>query len=56
MSSNLLKKKIDPSRKKFGFIGIGNMGSGIVKNLLNSGHQVMIWNRSTEKVMFIFIS
>jgi 6-phosphogluconate dehydrogenase len=26
------------------------MGSGIVKNLLNSGHNVTVWNRTTEKV------
>jgi hypothetical protein len=26
------------------------MGSGIVKNLLNSGHSVIVWNRSPDKV------
>ena len=26
------------------------MGSGIVKNLLNSGHTVTVWNRTVEKV------
>ena len=30
--------------------GVGIMGSGMVKNLLNSGHQVTVWNRTTEKV------
>jgi len=25
------------------------MGSGMVKNLLNSGHKVIVWNRTTEK-------
>lgn len=25
------------------------MGSGIVKNLLNSGHKVIIWNRDPSK-------
>ena len=30
------------------FLGI--MGSGMVKNLLNSGHNVTVWNRTTEKV------
>ena len=24
--------------------------SGIVKNLLNSGHTVIVWNRTTDKV------
>jgi len=49
-----LKKKVDPSSLKFGFIGLGNMGSGIVKNLLNSGHDVIVWNRSPDKVRIIF--
>ena len=31
------------------------MGSGIVKNLLNSGHNVTVWNRTTEKVGAVFI-
>lgn len=35
---------------KFGFLGLGIMGSGIVKNLLNSGHKVIIWNRTAAKV------
>ncbi|VVC42540.1 3-hydroxyisobutyrate dehydrogenase-related,3-hydroxyisobutyrate dehydrogenase, NAD-binding domain,6- [Cinara cedri] len=33
----------------FGFIGLGNMGSRIVKNLMSSGHSVVLWNRSKEK-------
>ena len=31
------------------FIGLGIMGSGMVSNLLKSGHQVKIWNRSENK-------
>ena len=31
------------------FIGLGIMGSGMVSNLLKSGHQVKIWNRSEIK-------
>lgn len=49
VSRSLLNKNIDPSKKIFGFIGLGNIGSGIVKNLLNSGHKVMIWNRTEDK-------
>ncbi|XP_015366934.1 PREDICTED: putative oxidoreductase GLYR1 homolog [Diuraphis noxia] len=49
VSKTLLKKKVKPSSLKFGFIGLGNMGSGIVKNLLNSGHDVIVWNRSPDK-------
>ena len=33
------------------FLGI--MGSGMVKNLLNSGHNVTVWNRTTEKVRYM---
>ncbi|XP_016657812.1 putative oxidoreductase GLYR1 homolog isoform X1 [Acyrthosiphon pisum] len=49
ISKALLAKNITPSPLKFGFLGLGNMGSGIVKNLLNSGHHVIIWNRSPDK-------
>ena len=34
-----------------GIIFMGIMGSGIVKNLLNSGHTVTVWNRTVEKVI-----
>jgi len=48
-SKVLSEKDIQPSSLKFGFLGLGIMGSGIVKNLLNSGHSVTIWNRTLEK-------
>ena len=48
-SKVLADKDIQPSSLKFGFLGLGIMGSGIVKNLLNSGHSVTIWNRTLEK-------
>lgn len=49
-SSQALKDKaIEPSTLNFGFLGLGIMGSGIVKNLLNSGHKVTVWNRTAEK-------
>ncbi|KAL3267154.1 hypothetical protein HHI36_011293 [Cryptolaemus montrouzieri] len=38
-----------PSTLAFGFMGLGVMGSGIVKNLINSGHRVNLWNRTMEK-------
>lgn len=50
VSQYLKDKKITPSNLKFGFLGLGIMGRGIVKNLLNSGHKVIVWNRSPEKV------
>jgi len=49
-SQTLREKDIQPSKLNFGFLGLGIMGSGMVKNLLNSGHQVTVWNRTTEKV------
>jgi len=33
---------------KIGFIGLGNMGLNIVKNLLDHGHEIVAWNRSPE--------
>lgn len=48
-SKILTEKDIQPSKLNFGFLGLGIMGSGIVKNLLNSGHSVTVWNRTAEK-------
>jgi glutamyl-tRNA reductase len=50
VSQTLKNKQIKPSELRFGFLGLGNMGSGIVKNLINSGHRVVVWNRTTDKV------
>lgn len=49
VSETLKEKNISPSKLKFGFLGLGNMGCGILKNLLNSGHSVTIWNRTPDK-------
>lgn len=35
--------------QKFGFIGLGIMGSAMAKNLLRGGFPVTIWNRSADK-------
>ncbi|GFX39529.1 putative oxidoreductase GLYR1 homolog [Trichonephila clavipes] len=43
------KKNIKATSKKIGFIGLGTMGQRIVKNLLESGHNVSIWNRTLDK-------
>ena len=48
-SKKLMDKIIEPSKLNFGFLGLGIMGGGIVKNLLNSGHSVTVWNRTAEK-------
>lgn len=34
---------------KIGFIGLGNMGSGIAANLIRARHDVSAWNRSAPK-------
>lgn len=34
---------------KIGFIGLGQMGSGMAANLLKAGHELTVWNRSPEK-------
>lgn len=34
---------------KIGFIGLGQMGSAIAANLLQAGHDVTVWNRSSDK-------
>lgn len=49
ISETLKAKNINPSPLRFGFLGLGIMGSGIVKNLLDSGHKVCVWNRTLEK-------
>ncbi|KAK9870041.1 hypothetical protein WA026_006136 [Henosepilachna vigintioctopunctata] len=33
----------------FGFIGLGVMGTGIVKNLIAAGHRINLWNRTSDK-------
>jgi 3-hydroxyisobutyrate dehydrogenase-like beta-hydroxyacid dehydrogenase len=34
---------------KVGFIGLGNMGSGMAANLLKGGHEVVVYNRTASK-------
>jgi 3-hydroxyisobutyrate dehydrogenase-like beta-hydroxyacid dehydrogenase len=34
---------------KIGFVGLGNMGSAIARNLLKAGHDLTVWNRSPDK-------
>ncbi|CAH1996135.1 unnamed protein product [Acanthoscelides obtectus] len=48
---NTKKKEIKPSPKVFGFIGLGNIGAGVVKNLINSGHKVNLFNRTPKKII-----
>ncbi|WP_448575817.1 NAD(P)-dependent oxidoreductase [Thermomicrobium sp.] len=32
-----------------GFVGLGNMGRGMVESLLRAGHRVVVWNRTSER-------
>lgn len=34
---------------KIAFIGLGNMGSHMARNLLRAGHEVTVWNRTLSK-------
>jgi 6-phosphogluconate dehydrogenase len=36
---------------RIGFIGLGKMGSRIVKKLLAGGHEVVVWNRSEDSIL-----
>jgi 3-hydroxyisobutyrate dehydrogenase len=37
--------------KKIGFIGLGNMGNPMVKNLVKAGFEVTVYNRTKEKAL-----
>ena len=50
MVEPILSKSIIPTPLKIGFLGLGIMGSGMVSNLLRSGHEVTVWNRTPSKV------
>ena len=34
---------------KVGFVGLGVMGGGIARRLLDAGHELSGWNRTVEK-------
>src|SRR5262252_4803934 len=33
---------------KIGFIGLGSMGSGMARNLINAGHDLTVYNRTRK--------
>lgn len=39
----------DSSSTIFGFIGLGIMGSNILNNILESGHECVVWNRTSSR-------
>jgi 3-hydroxyisobutyrate dehydrogenase-like beta-hydroxyacid dehydrogenase len=34
---------------ELGYVGLGVMGSSVVRRLLDAGHAVTVWNRTREK-------
>ncbi|XP_075150276.1 nucleosome-destabilizing factor isoform X1 [Haematobia irritans] len=48
-SQTLADRDIVPSDLTFGFLGLGIMGSTIVKGLICTGHKVVVWNRTMSK-------
>ena len=34
---------------KIGFIGLGNMGSAMARNLINAGHDLIVYNRTKSR-------
>ena len=50
-SESIWSKRVVATSLKIGFLGLGTMGSAIVSNLLKSGHDVTVWNRTVAKVM-----
>ncbi|KAH8273826.1 hypothetical protein KR044_001385 [Drosophila immigrans] len=48
-SNTLADRDIVPSDQTFGFLGLGMMGSTIVKDLIYTGHKVVVWNRTIDK-------
>ena len=47
----MLAINIDTMKSKIGWIGLGNMGVPMVKRLSNAGHEVVVFNRTTEKAL-----
>lgn len=47
------KPSIIPTPMRIGFLGLGIMGQGMVMNLLRSGHEVTVWNRTALKVSLV---
>lgn len=43
-----LKQEVPMLKKKIGFIGVGQMGSLIVKHLLSAGHDLLLCSRSVK--------
>jgi NAD binding domain of 6-phosphogluconate dehydrogenase len=51
-TGDVYSKQLNASPLKIGFLGLGTIGSAIVGNLLKTGHEVTVWNRTMSKVLF----
>ncbi|XP_033743538.1 putative oxidoreductase GLYR1 [Pecten maximus] len=49
LKSRAAAKTVIPTPSRIGFLGLGIMGQGMVMNLLRSGHEVTVWNRTALK-------
>ncbi|XP_076467824.1 cytokine-like nuclear factor N-PAC [Babylonia areolata] len=47
--NKLQSRAVIPTPLRIGFLGLGIMGQGMVMNLLRSGHEVTVWNRTASK-------
>ncbi|XP_029648675.1 putative oxidoreductase GLYR1 isoform X1 [Octopus sinensis] len=48
-SISSVNTNVYPTKLKIGFLGLGIMGQGMVMNLIRSGHEVTVWNRTSTK-------
>ena len=49
-NAQVMDRTVIPTPLRIGFLGLGIMGQGMVMNLLRSGHEVTVWNRTATKV------
>lgn len=50
ISDALKTKAIEPYPKTIGFLGLSQLGQGIIKNLHQTGHNLLIWNNTPEEI------
>jgi phosphoglycerate dehydrogenase-like enzyme len=49
--SHRLERQQEGQAMKVAFLGLGNMGAPMARNLVKAGHQVTVWNRTRERAM-----
>nr|XP_039255840.1 glyoxylate/succinic semialdehyde reductase 1-like isoform X1 [Styela clava] len=48
-TTHYIPREVMATDKKIGFIGLGIMGSSMARNLVETGHDVTVWNRTQDK-------